>query len=606
MKHKLRREKGLLWQMIAAMVAVLVPLGLVISLLFAQSSNVMKKNWDSTQKNNTRIISGRIDDYVQGVYSASDAFATDPRMQEKVDTVYKQRSQKLLAMRYIKNNLFAGYNLLQDNPQISVIYHTGNGQIFNLLDPSQDETIVRQVLEELGVNEPEKLGKFCWYPLQDNQFQSNPYWEIRKDRVVVGSRRIYQSAKMQYPYVHIFAIQEKKLYDLYAGIAAEAQVEVYLLDENNNLLSSTQEFAVASGQPPEYVEQWVNMDTDESMIAFGDTAHTFYRWKSTLNGWTTVLVAPRSVILTQMQVLYTKVLWVLAIGVAAGIWSIARLYYRFTAPLSKVAKAMQQVDKGDWNAYVSPSGGQQISDMMETYNHMLESLNRNFDARLELEQKEKELEMQVLMTQINPHFLYNTLETIVWKAGEAGRPDIGRMAASLGKLYRLSISGGMTVPLRQELSHLQAYMNIQQTRCPNQIQYVKKVSEELLDSSMILKLSLQPVVENSILYAMDGLERPMTIRIKAHMRKNCLMVWITDNGKGMGKEQLEQLRQRVQSANQPPPDPQKRRRSTGIGLWNIVQRMKMHLGSEATFAVYSKEGWGTCIKMVFPQNPTIS
>ena len=89
-------------------------------------------------------------------------------------------------------------------------------------------------------------------------------------------------------------------------------------------------------------------------------------------------------------------LWVLAIGVAAGIWSIARLYYRFTAPLSKVAKAMQQVDKGDWNAYVSPSGGQQISDMMETYNHMLESLNRNFDARLELERKEKELEITEL------------------------------------------------------------------------------------------------------------------------------------------------------------------------------------------------------------------
>ena len=601
MTEKIKKEHGLLWQMIAAMAAVLIPLGMVISLLFAQASDTMQKNWDSNQKNNTRLISGRIDDYIQGIYSASDAFASDPRLQEKLDKIYNNRSQKILAMQYIKNNLFAGYNLLQDNPQISVVYHTANGQIFNFLDSAQNDSIVMQTLEDLQVNAPDKLGKFYWYPLQPNTFQSVPHWDIRKDNVIVGSRRVYQTAKMQYPYVHIFAIHEKRLYDLYADIAAKAEVEVYILDEENQLLSSTQEFAVASGEIPEYLTYWLELDTEDSMLLPWDKEHTFYRWTSPLNQWTTIVVAPRSTIVTQLQMLYTKVLWVIAIGVAVAVWSIVRLYYRFTAPLSKVAKAMQQVDQGDWNAYVTPSGGQQIFEMMETYNHMLESLHRNISARIELERKEKELEMQVLMTQINPHFLYNTLETIVWKAGEAGRPDIGRMAASLGKLYRLSISGGMTVPLRQEIGHLQAYMNIQKVRCQNQIQYIQKIDPQLMDTTTVMKLSFQPVVENSILYATDGLEKPLTIRIKAKRYNNNLIVWITDTGIGMDKKSLKDLKERLSFTQQPTPDPQKNRRSTGIGLWNILQRMKLHLGENAEFCVMSKKGVGTCVKLIFPQ-----
>ncbi len=601
MKQRLPKERGLLWQMIATMIATLIPLGIVISLLFAQAGDAMQKSWDSNQQNNARIVSGKLDDYIQGIYSTSDAFATDPRLLEKVDVVYTVHSQKLRAIQYIKNNLFASYNLLQDNPQISIIYNTDTEQVFNLLDPNQNTGLVYMELQKLKVDAAEKLGKFYWYPLQENFVQSETYNDVRRDNIVLGSRRIFKPNSMKYEYVHLFSIQEGKIYELYEDVAQESLGEIYIVDAQNQLLSSSEEQALQNVALPEYVQDWLNGEPEQAELL--TSAYRFYSYTSDLNGWTTILVEPQSAIQTQMQELYAQVLWVIIVAVVIAVGSIARLYYRFTSPLSKVAKAMQRVDNGDLQAYVTPSGGQQVYTMMETYNTMLESLNRNLDERLKLEQKKKELEMQVLMTQINPHFLYNTLETIVWRAGEAGRTDISRLAASLGKLYRLSISGGTTVPLRQELSHLQAYLRIQNSRYKDRIEYRQQVPPEFMDTTSLLKLSLQPIAENSILHGMSEEKQTLILRVKAIKRGSDLIVWVTDTGIGMSREQLAQLRSKLANPEQPIPDAAVQRRSTGVGLWNIAERMKLYLGERASFMVYSKQGWGTSVKMVIPQTP---
>lgn len=601
MKQRLQKERGLLWQMIATMVATLIPLGIVISLLFARAGDAMQKSWDTNQQNNARIISGKLDDYVQGIYSTSDAFATDPRLLEKIDAIYPTHSKKLLAIQYIKNNLFVSYNLLQDNPQISIIYNTDTEQVFNLLDPNQNNGLVYMELQELKVDAAEKLGKFYWYPLQENFVQSEEYNDPRRDNIVLGSRRIFKPIAMKYEYVHLFAVQEEKIYELYEDVAQESLGEIYIVDAQNQLISSSEVQAVQNLAVPSYVQDW--MDAQAKGKEPANTSYSFYTYSSAVNGWKTILVEPRSAIETQMQELYAQVLWVIVVAVVIAVGSIARLYYRFTSPLSKVAKAMHRVDDGDLQAYVTPSGGQQVYTMMETYNTMLESLNRNLDERLKLEQKKKELEMQVLMTQINPHFLYNTLETIVWRAGEAGRTDISRLAASLGKLYRLSISGGTTVPLRQELSHLQAYLRIQNSRYKDRIEYRQQVPPEFMDTTSLIKLSLQPIAENSILHAMSDEKQTIVLRVKAIKRGNNLIVWVTDTGIGMSREQLAQLRSKLANPEPPVPDAAVQRRSTGIGLWNIAERMKLYLGEGASFTVYSKQGWGTAVKMVIPQVP---
>mgnify|MGYP005762014147 CR=1 FL=1 len=210
----------------------------------------------------------------------------------------------------------------------------------------------------------------------------------------------------------------------------------------------------------------------------------------------------------------------------------------------------------------------------------------------------QDLEMQVLMSQINPHFLYNTLESIVWKAGEAGRPDIGKLASSLGKLYRLSISGGLFVPLEQELEHVQMYMNIQRSRYGNKVDYEVRLHRVDSDQVEVLKLILQPIVENSLLYGMEGLDHTLRIRVAAWRRGEKLLLTVTDNGVGMDRAALARLRDQIVHGRKPRAEANYR--STGIGLHNIGARLRLYAGSSSCIRVQSKPQFGTRVTLELP------
>ncbi len=210
----------------------------------------------------------------------------------------------------------------------------------------------------------------------------------------------------------------------------------------------------------------------------------------------------------------------------------------------------------------------------------------------------QDLEMQVLMSQINPHFLYNTLESIVWKAGEAGRPDIGKLASSLGKLYRLSISGGLFVPLEQELEHVQMYMNIQRSRYGNKVDYEVRLHGVDPDQVEVLKLILQPIVENSLLYGMEGLDHTLRIRVAAWRRGEKLLLTVTDNGVGMDRAALARLRDQIVHGRKPRAEANYR--STGIGLHNIGARLRLYAGSTSCIKVQSRPHFGTRVTLELP------
>lgn len=215
-----------------------------------------------------------------------------------------------------------------------------------------------------------------------------------------------------------------------------------------------------------------------------------------------------------------------------------------------------------------------------------------------VQRRRQDLEMQVLMSQINPHFLYNTLESIVWKAGEAGRPDIGKLASSLGKLYRLSISGGLFVPLEQELEHVQMYMNIQRSRYGNKVDYEVRLHGVDPDQVEVLKLILQPIVENSLLYGMEGLDHTLRIRVAAWRRGEKLLLTVTDNGVGMDRAALARLRDQIVHGRKPRAEANYR--STGIGLHNIGARLRLYAGSSSCIRVQSKPQFGTRVTLELP------
>ena len=237
--------------------------------------------------------------------------------------------------------------------------------------------------------------------------------------------------------------------------------------------------------------------------------------------------------------------------------------------------------------------------MMVYYNSMLKRINTHIIEGLKADRKKKELELEVLMSQINPHFLYNTLENIVWKSNEARRPDIGRMAASLGRMYRLSISGGQViVPMEHEIEHLMAYVKIQKNRYGDSVEFELQTDMEQVHELYSLKILLQPIVENSFLYGTEGLERPMTVRLSIRKRDGWVWIRVIDNGCGMEKERLEQVRSQIKEGRKNTGE--KAPRSTGIGLHSVQMRIRLYFGIEDAVSIYSKKGMGTLVVVKIP------
>lgn len=596
------RRSSLKRRMVTMLLGCFIPMILVITLLFVQALRERQSAQTESLRYTAQDISRTLDRYVAGVYSVSDAFSTDSTLLDMLETDYSDDPlRKQWAITYINGALFESYNRLVQQKKIDAIYLPNKGDVFDFLDPNQDVPLLIGRLDALGVNSKDRLGRFYWYPLQPNFLTTRTYGEPRRDCVVLGSRRVYSALKSGYPYVHLFAVEEQTLYDLYSLQALRMNAAVYILDEEGHLISSTDEGAVARCAAPEGIVEGLAALPGDGILRWEQTDYNTARAVGAQTGWTTLVMVSSAALTGETAELYLKILAVIGVCMAAATVLVWMLYRRFMAPLALLAQSIRQVDAGDLRAYVKPQGPDELTRMLQSYNTMLDSIRVSLAQQIELERRKKDLEMQVLVSQINPHFLYNTLETIVWKAGEAGRTDIGKMAASLGKLYRLSISGGLFVPLQQELQHVQMYMNIQQSRYGEKVAWDVRLHGCDACQVQTLKLILQPVMENCLLYGMEGLDHTLCIRISARRRGDMLELSVTDNGTGMDEAALAALRDQIAHGRKP--GAEKNRRSTGIGLHNIQARLQLYAGSRSGVTVWSLPGLGTRVTILQPWRP---
>ncbi|MDD4849259.1 MAG: histidine kinase [Gemmiger sp.] len=590
-------------RMFVAMCLAFVPMLIIITLLFGQTMEGEQRNAAEALRYTASQISSAVEQTAVNVYNVSDAYSNDKRL---IDLLEKDYTDKPLTktgnINYIMGALFESYNRLQKQEQIDALYVTTHKELFNFADPSQDEATVLQNFERLKVDEKQKTSGFYWYPLQNNFLKSTPTNNPRQDAVVFGSRRVYSPTKSGYPYIHIFAVEEDTLYQRYKLLAESISAEVYVVDAEGNLLSASELSAVEARALPAALQPIAAAaNSTPTVQRYGVERYLVCGAQSDITGWRTIVLMPMRTITQATRTLYLKIVWVVLLCLGMCGLVILYIYRRFMEPMAQLERSIAEVDRGDLQAYVDPQGTTEMVQMMQRYNAMLGSIQRNLQEKIQMETTKKNLEMQVLTSQINPHFLYNTLETIVWRANDAGRPDIGKIAASLGKLYRLSISGGIFVPLQQELDHVRAYMNIQQSRYGDEV--VCHVDCDGCDPTRfsVLKLILQPVVENCFLYAMEGIDHPLQINIRVRAEAERLCIQVEDNGCGLTETQLQAVRRQIQEGTAPPADPNKRRRSTGIGLHNISARLALYAETQQGLQIYSQPGKGTRVELSLPK-----
>jgi two-component system sensor histidine kinase YesM len=279
-------------------------------------------------------------------------------------------------------------------------------------------------------------------------------------------------------------------------------------------------------------------------------------------------------------------------------------------PIERLKLEMERVGQGRIDSRIEYHGSDEIGELIASFNSMVKKINDLLNENIHRQVRERELdrlkthaELSMLQQQINPHFLYNTLEAINMRALHLGAADVSRMVTALARLFRYAISSATDlVELQQELEHTQNYLTIQEIRFGSRFQ-VKWDIDPQTKPCKVLKLLLQPIVENAINHGLAEYATSGIVEIIARLEGPYLLIEVVDNGIGMEKEQLEELRSTLREPLSSPATVSPKRSSTGVGLKNVYLRLKFQYGDEADLLILSTPMEGTRVLFKVPVSP---
>ncbi len=262
--------------------------------------------------------------------------------------------------------------------------------------------------------------------------------------------------------------------------------------------------------------------------------------------------------------------------------------YFVTRPIRELQRTMRRVEAGDLNTAIEVQGFKEIRALSLTFRHMLERIRMLMDQIVREQELKRLHELNALQAQINPHFLYNTMDSIIWMEERGNSKEAITMVSALARLFRISISKGRNIiTVREEMEHVRNYLIIQKMRFRNKFTYEIAAAEDTLELRTI-KLIVQPIVENAVHHAIDAYdERTLHIAVATEIQEDCLVITIHDDGIGIPEAKLETILTTPAG-------------KSGIGLKNVHERIQLTCGREYGLSIESVEDEGTRVTIRLP------
>lgn len=293
-----------------------------------------------------------------------------------------------------------------------------------------------------------------------------------------------------------------------------------------------------------------------------------------------------------LQTLYTAgIAFVILLIAFVGSLSISR---RLNSDIERLSSGMGRAKEGDLNSRIdiNEDTPKEIETMANAYNDMIDKLRESTEKERIATKKQQDAHIVALEAQINPHFLYNTLDTINWMAIEKEEFDISNAINALATILRYAIAkSNALVTVREEIEWLKKYIFLQQFRLKDAVLCELDVDPDIMDAS-IHKLLMQPFIENAIIHGFEDSTENATLWISLKNEDNHIVIRIKDNGKGMSPEMVDQINKGVIEAKD----------RTHIGMGNVITRMNMYYADDASVSVESTMDVGTVITLKVPYN----
>lgn len=406
--------------------------------------------------------------------------------------------------------------------------------------------------------------------------------------VVTMSRGLRNKRTRQMEGVFFVDLNYSSIRELCASISLGNKGYIYILDELGNIIYHPQQQLLYSGLKVEKIEE-VLTASEESFIT--EDGKLYCVSKSSDTGWSVVGVAYTSELLknsaeTIRIYIYSAILILIAALILAYILS-----DEITKPIKKLSRSMHEVEKGNFDYVMLETDGEnEISRLSSSFNVMISEIKHLMEQNVEEQRQKRKSELMALQAQINPHFLYNTLDSIIWMAEWGKNKEVVLMTSSLAKLLRQSISNqNELVKVEDEVEYTRSYLTIQKMRYKDKLEYEILVEPEIMNFN-VAKLILQPLVENAIYHGIKYKEGKGKILVEGFRRDQELILRITDDGIGMQPEQLEKVFEKRRTD----------RKRNSVGVLNVHERIRLYYGQEYGLTFESEWGVGTKVEIHIP------
>ncbi len=486
-----------------------------------------------------------------------------------------------------ENRLIAQMNVILDTRKdivsLSIFSRDGRVVVGSPSFKMKEVNITIQDWFSEPVNEPANL--YFSSPHVQNIFESQHNWVVSLSREVT----FYRDNKKEQG-VLLVDMNFSSLDQLCQQARLGKKGYIYLVDPSGNIVYHPQQQLINAGLKSENVEEVMNHISGLYFDKFNGQNRMITIQTVNFCRWRIVGIAYMDEIVTTRREIGVFILWTFLFGTVFVIFISAFISAKISQPIKALEKSMKKVEEGMLNIDIDVKGEAEVAKLASAYKMMLTRIRYLMDQIVLEQESKRNAEFEVLQAQINPHFLYNTLNSVIRMVESGKKEDAITMITSLAKLFRISISRGRNIiSIQEELEHAGHYLTIQKIRYKNKFQFEIQAQEATLQCKTV-KLILQPIIENAIYHGIEHMVDDGYIRVTSEVSNGKLLLQVSDNGAGMRPELLENIRSyRMESKD-----------GWGVGVKNVHDRIQLYYGKEYGLEFISEVDEGTKVKIWLP------
>ncbi len=549
----------------------------VVVLVYTTTDKVLEDNAVTTNKSLVTQISYDIEFYLRNTEVAIESLMLSDGVKD-----FFAGSDKGLEMMAV-----ASMNSLIDSREdvINVVLIRSDGEILandQEAEVKEDMDFTKQPYYEKAITSDEMVVSES---LVQNIFYGHYLW------VVSCSRAYVNPESGQIEGVILVDLNYKMIQDMVSRSSIGDKGYVFIVDNLGSIVYHPKQPLIYNNLQEEKIQDVI--DSDQAVISAtvnGQKVH-YLSEDSIYSQWYVIGKVYDDEINVYSETLRNYSFWMLILALIIGTMLAFVVSGSILKPVDKLVGGIYQFQSGNLDVEVHVDSHNELGLLTMNFNRMTKRIKALVKQNQEAERTKRKSEIEALQSQINPHFLYNTLDSIVWMAESGKSEEVVLMTSSLAKLFRISINKGEeVVTLKQEIEHVESYLVIQQMRYGDKLQYEIDVDPSIYPVRMI-KLILQPLVENAIYHGIKQVPGQGMIWIRGKKEEDSIVLEVEDNGMGMEKAVIDELMAGHNVST---------KKDGGVGAFNVDQRIKLYYGMEYGISIESELYEGTTISIRLP------